>query len=326
MDNTRRRFLLAGVAVPAVVGLTAVAAPGLSQPGSPSGENGHQEHGNRRRMRPVRTTEADWSDVAAALGRPGKLLDDGRVYRVGFPRRDLTVTSYGVTVKPALSLGSYTAFARYPDGQTLLMGDFVVTESELPAVTDAAQAAGLDQTAIHKHLLAQDPPLWWTHIHMLGDAVTAAQAARTTLDHTGTPPAAPPNTTPGDLDSAALDTAIGRAGTWDGGIYRYVVPRAETITAHHRALTPGFGVTTVIGFQPTGGGHSAINGDFAMVADEVQPVIQALRRGGIQTVELHHHMLDDDPRLFYLHFWANDDANTLAGTLRQALDATNTGQ
>lgn len=322
MGTTRRALLAAGLALPATAGLSAVAGGALAA--GPDAADDDGRHGRHRPIWPLSTSEADWAGVASVLGRTGRLMDDGRVYRVGFPRRDLTVTVGGVAIRPALSLGSYAAFARYPGGQTLVMGDLVVTEAELPTVTDTAQGNGLAQTAIHKHLPAHEPQLWWSHIHTLGDAETAARAVRAALDQTGTPGPAPSDTTPGDLDTAALDAIVGRTGAWDGGVYRYTVPRAETITAHRRVLTPGFGVTTVIGFQPSGGGQAAINGDFAMVAEEVQPVIQALRGGSILPVGLHNHALDDHPRLFYMHFWATNDAAALARSLRHALDATHT--
>ena len=280
--------------------------------------------GKHRGWEPVPTTVADWSGVAAALGRQGTLMSDNTVYRVSFPRRDLTVTSYGVTIKPGFALGSYAAFARYRDGQTLLMGDLVVTEAELEAVTDALHAHGLDQTAIHKHLLAHEPDVWWTHIHgVSADPVALASAVRAALDRTATPPPAPPAPPPAlALDTAGIDNALGATGTNDGGIYKFTFVRDETITMDRRVLNPAMGVTTALNFQPTGGGRAAINGDFVMTADEVQDVIEALRAGGIQIVELHNHALDDEPRLFYMHFWANDDAVKLARTLRQAVDAT----
>ncbi|GAB1640849.1 DUF1259 domain-containing protein [Krasilnikovia sp. MM14-A1259] len=317
MQTTRRRLLQMGLALPAGAGALTAGAPAWAA-------GTEDDHGYVRRMWPVPTTEADWAPVAQALGRPGKLLDDGRVYRTSFPRRDLTVISHGVTVRPALSLSSYAAFSRYRDGRVLVMGDLVVTEAELPVVTDLVQGAGLEQTAIHKHLLAHEPQLWWTHVHALGDAVGAARAVRAALDDTGTPAALPPDTTPGDLDAAALDRTLGRSGVWDGGIYRFTIARHEIITDHDRVLAPGMGPTTVLGFQPTGGGGAAVNGDIAMRAGEVQAVIRALRGGGIGVVELHHHMLRDRPHLFYLHFWAHADAVELAGTLRDAVDATHT--
>ncbi|TDX82551.1 uncharacterized protein DUF1259, partial [Amycolatopsis arida] len=271
---------------------------------------------------PVTTQDSDWEGVAEALGRSGT-LSNGTVYRVGFPRRDLSVTSKDVAVTPGLALGSYVVFARYPDGQTMMMGDLVVTEDELPRVTDALHANGIGQTAVHKHLLDHQPPVWWTHYHAEGDdPVALARGVKAALDVTATPPATEP-ATPGpiELDTAAIDEAMGSKGTNDGGIYKFSFARQETVSVHGKALPPAMGVTTAINFQPTGGGRAAINGDFAMTADEVQNVIQALRAGGIEIVEVHNHALDDEPRLFYMHFWAHDDAAKLATTLRDAVDA-----
>lgn len=271
---------------------------------------------------PVATRDTDWAGVAQALGRPGKLA--GTVYRVPLVRSDLTVVSQGVTINPGLSLGGYAAFTRYGDA-SLMMGDLVVTEAELPKVTDALQTHGIAQTALHKHLLQESPPVWWTHVHAMGDPVRIAQGLRAALDATSIAPpsaaaAAPP---PAEFATPTVADALGRPGTIDGDLYKLSAERNQTITEHGRVLPPGLGVTTAVTFQPLGGSKAAINGDIVMTADEVQNVIAALRRGGIQIVEVHNHSLDEQPRLFYLHFWAVDDAVALAKALRPALEATN---
>ncbi|MFF4790334.1 DUF1259 domain-containing protein [Streptomyces sp. NPDC001276] len=270
----------------------------------------------------MQTTKADWKPVSDALGRTGTLMK-GTVYRVPLPRKDLKVTTEGVAVKPGLALGGYATFAKFRDG-TMLMGDLVVTEDELPKVTDALQAAGIEQTALHKHLLQQSPAIWWTHIHAMGDPVTLAKGLKSALAGTAIPPASPPPATqpPIDLDTAAIDKALGRKGTADGGIYKFSIARANTVTDGTHVLPPALGITTGINFQPLGGNKAAINGDFVMTAPEVQKVVQALRKGGIDIVELHNHTLNDQPRLFYMHFWATGDGATLAKALRPALNAT----
>lgn len=276
----------------------------------------------RPAMNPLPTTMADWKPVADTLGRTGTLTN-GTVYRVGLPRTDLKVTSYGVTIKPGLSLGGYASFARYRDA-TMLMGDLVVTEAELPKVTDALQAAGLEQTALHKHLLEQSPPIWWTHVHGMGDPAALARGLKSALATTAIPPARPSGPQPPiGLDTRGIDVALGRHGTADGGIYKFSIARREQIEAADHVLPPALGITTGINFQPLGRNQAAINGDFVMTAPEIQKVIQALRKGGIAVVELHNHTLDDQPRLFYMHFWATGDGLTLAKALRPALDATN---
>src|SRR5713101_1745869 len=187
----------------------------------------------------------------------------------------------------------------------MAMGDLVVTEPELPDVTDALHGNGIDQSAIHKHLLAQQPDIWWTHFHAIGDATAIAEGVRAALDQTTTPPPASPGPPSSiDLDTDGIDAALGTPGTNDNGIYKFSFARSETVAIHGRVAPPAMGVTTALNFQPVGDLRAAINGDFVMTAPEVQNVIIALRAAGIQIVELHNHALDDQPRLFYLHFWS----------------------
>jgi hypothetical protein len=264
--------------------------------------------------------------VADVLGRTGKLGDNNTAYRVALTRNDLQVTTYGVAIKPGLSLGGYAVFVRYDTNETLLMGDLVITESELPNVTDVLQAHGIAQTALHKHLLEQSPQVWWTHIHGMGDATQLAQGLKAALDATSIGPATPPpaQQPPVDIDTTGVEQALGRKGTPDNGLFKYSIPREDTIVEDGHVLPAlTLNLTTVINFQPVGGGKAAINGDFILIDSEVQKVIQALRAGNIQIVELHNHGLTEQPRLFYMHFWAVDDAVTLAKALRPALDATN---
>lgn len=314
---TPRALLLAVVLLAAVAGCASTgsgATPGSAPSSAPTAQQSLQQ--------PVGTTEADWAGVANALGRTGKLAQG--VYRVPLPRSDLAVVSQGVAIKPGLSLGGYASFARYSDA-TMMMDDLVITEAELPKVIDALQAHGIAQTALHKHLLEQSPPVWWTHFDVMGDPVQIAQGLRAALDATAIPPAsAPPAQQPPiDLDTAGIDTALGRKGTADGGVDKFTIARKETIEDQGHVLPAPVGVTTGINFQPVGGGKAAINGDFVLTAPEVQKVIQDLRAGGIDIVEVHNHMFTENPRLFYLHFWAVNDGVTLAKALRTALDATN---
>jgi hypothetical protein len=215
---------------------------------------------------------------------------------------------------------------RYDNNETLLMGDLVVTEAELPKVTDALQSHGIAQTALHKHLLEQSPPVWWTHVHGMGDATQLAQGLKAALDTTSIGPAAPPpvQQPPVDIDTAGVEHALGRKGTPDSGLFKYGIVRKDTIVEDGHVLpAASLNLTTVINFQPVGGGRAAINGDFILTDTEVQKVVQALRAGDIRIVELHNHGLTEQPRLFYMHYWAVDDAVTLAKALRPALDATN---
>jgi hypothetical protein len=259
----------------------------------------------------------DWTPVAEALGRAGS-VQPGVVYKVSFPRSDLDVVAAGVHVKPALALGSWAAF--FESG--MAMGDLVLLESEVNDVIDALQAGGIEQSALHNHLIGEQPHVMYVHFIGHGDVVKLARTLRGALEKTKTPmaPPAPPPSTSVDLPTADLDRILGASGKAAGGVWQFAIPRLKAVTAHGMEIPPAAGVATAINFQPTGDGRAAISGDFVMIASEVNPVIRALRHGNINITALHSHMLDESPRLFFMHFWANDDAVALAKTLRAALE------
>ena len=270
------------------------------------------------------TPNADWTAVDEALGRKGA-TQPGGVMKYSFPRSDLQVTANGVTVKPALALGSWVAFKRIGGGHTMAMGDLVLVEDEVGPVMRVLQQGGVEQTALHNHVLHESPRVMYMHIAGHGDAVKIAQAIRSALGESRTPlgtPAVPAAPAGIELDTTAVARALGIAGKVNGGVYQVSVPRRETIREGRNEIPPSMGVATAINFQPTGGGKAAITGDFVMRASEVNDVIRALQRGGIEVSALHSHMLTEEPRLFFMHFWANDDAVKLAGSLNDALSRT----
>jgi hypothetical protein len=187
------------------------------------------------------------------------------------------------------------------------------------------QEGGLEVTGVHNHLLHESPRIMYMHIGGRGNAVKLAQAVRDALVATGTPAESPAAAASSkiDLDTDAIDKALGRKGKDNGGIYQFAVARAETIREHNMEVPPSMGISTGINFQPTGSGRAAITGDFVLLGSEVNPVIKVLRENGILVTALHSHMLDEEPRLFFMHFWANDDAAKLAHGLGAALDKTN---
>ena len=264
----------------------------------------------------------DWKDVEQAIGRAGSMLP-GDVYKVSFPRSDLAVTLEGVVIKPALALGSWVAFKEIGRGQTMTMGDLVLLESEVNPVIDELQRGRIEQSALHNHLLGESPLVMYLHFAGHGDASKLARTLHDALALTRTPmgPPAVSSAPPLDLPTADLDHIIGRPGKMAGGTYQFAIPRAETIVEHGMVVPPSMGMATALNFQPTGNGHAAITGDLVMTASEVNPAIRSLRAGGIIITALHSHMLEETPRLFFMHFWANDDARKLATTLRLTLDA-----
>jgi hypothetical protein len=194
-----------------------------------------------------------------------------------------------------------------------------------------ALEGGLQVTALHNHLLRNQPFTMYMHVMGTGDPVKLATALHTALASSKTPlaapatgssqpagaaPAAPPAI---DLDTAALDRTMGGKGKNNGGIYQFSFPRAEQVKDSGIAVPPAMGSAQAINFEPTGGGKAAITGDFVLTAKEVPAVMNALRDNGIEVTALHNHMLDDQPRLFFMHFWAHDDAEKLAQGLKAAL-------
>jgi hypothetical protein len=268
--------------------------------------------------------DPNWDAVGQALGKPGTELPGG-VYRVALPRSDLKVTLDGVAIKPALALGSWLAFQAMGK-DAMVMGDLVLTQGEVNPVMKRLAQGGIDITALHNHLLRAEPATMYLHVDGHGDPVKLAEALHAALALSKTPlgptnaPAAPQSV---DLDTAALDKHLGYAGKANGGVYQFTIPRAETLMDDGMAIPLSMGTGIAINFQPTGNGKAAITGDFVLIGSEVNPVLRALRENGIEVTAVHNHMLDDQPRLFFMHFWANDDALKLAAGLRAALDKMN---
>ena len=268
----------------------------------------------------------DWqARIGEALGKPGAATPSG-IYRVGLPRTDLKVTLDGVELKAGFALGSWLAFEKMGD-QGMVMGDLVLTMDEVAPVMTKLAAGGIEVTALHNHLLRNQPFTMYMHVQGNGDPVKLAAVLHAALAESKTPltaaPAAPTPPPAIDLDTAALDQTLGAKGSNNGGVYQFSIPRAEPITDGNMNVPPPMGSANAINFQPTGGGKAAITGDFVLIAKEVNPVLRALREHGIEVTALHNHMLDDQPHLYFMHFWANDDAKKLAEGLKAALAQIN---
>jgi hypothetical protein len=300
------------------------------------------------------TTSIDWTPVGNAIGIQGTVQADG-VYKVGLPRRDLNVHLHGVRLAPSFALGGYLVFTSTGGSNALMMGDLVLTENEIEPVMSKLEQGGIEITAIHNHLIGTQPLVMYMHVMGQGDAVQLATAAHDALALSHTPLTAAP-TSPNDqtvaLDAAALDAIIGATGKVDHGVYKYTFAPKYTVTEGGMTLPSSMGITTGFAFQPIeqdqendqgsgssdqgsdGSGHAralergaatapraAITGDFALLADQVNPVIRSLRSNGIDVTALHSHMLDTTPTQFFMHFYATGDPLTLAHGLRAALDA-----
>jgi hypothetical protein len=278
---------------------------------------------------PARAADVDWKAVEQALGATGQ-MQAGEVFRISMPRTDLNVMVKGVPVKAPFALGSYAAF-KQTGSHVMVMGDLVLLDAEIPAVMSALFAGGLEVTAIHNHLNEISPHVMYIHYSGHGEAVQLARALRRALSVSTTPlggaPAAAPPSDGLTLDTKAIEHALGRPGREIGaGVFQVTVPRAEALTEMGQPLLPGMGVVTVLNFQPTSDGKAAITGDLVLIDNEVNAVARMLREHGIDVTAIHNHALRDTPRLFYMHFFANDEPIKLAGALRAVLDQTNSRQ
>jgi len=274
-----------------------------------------------------RSQEVDWTAVEQALGRSGQMMP-GDVFRIGMPRTDLKVTVEDVPVQAGFALVSYAAFKQYDDG-TMVMGDLVLLDQEVNGVLSGLFDHGFRVTALHNHLNNMSPHVLYMHYEGHGDdPVELAAGLHQALSASATPlsPASPPPSPAApsgpQLDTATLDSVLGYTGRLNGNIEQFSIGRTETIVEMGHELVPAQGVTTAINFQPTGPSTAAITGDFVMLESEVNAVASTLRANGIQVTAVHQHHLAEEPRLLYMHFWANEDAASLARGLRAALDQT----
>jgi hypothetical protein len=272
----------------------------------------------------AKAAEIDWKKVDNALGKTAAV--SGEVHRYGLPRSDLHVTLDGVAIKPALALGGWVAFAPMHD-EAMVMGDLVLLDNEITPVMTKLLDGGLDVTAIHNHILRASPATFYMHVGGHGDPAKMASVIRAALSSASSTPFDAPATSAGpapavDLDTAKLDQIMGVKGAANGGVYQFGVPRREPIMESGMQVNGALGGANAVNFQPTGNGKAAITGDFLVTGNEVNPLIRALRAGDIEVTAIHSHMLDEQPRLFFIHFWANDDALKLARNVRTALETT----
>jgi hypothetical protein len=267
--------------------------------------------------------QAQTAPLQQVLGRAPAVTGD--VQRFSFPRSDLNVTVDGVKVQTALALGGWLAFRPMGGANHWeVMGDLVLTQDEVKPVLQKLVAGGLTITALHNHLLRAQPFVMYAHVHGMGDPAAMARTLRDALALTKTPmapPGPPPTTTP--LDRAALERIMGRKATiGGGGVLQFSIPRAKPVTEDGKPIPGPMGVTTGINFQAAGAGQVATTGDFILTGDEVEPVVAALTKGGVEVTALHSHMVGEQPRTFFMHFWAVGAPDQVAGTLKKAVDLT----
>jgi len=263
----------------------------------------------------------DWQGVETALGRKGTVQED--MLKVTFPRSDLKVTVGEVPVEPGLALTSWIGF-KGTEKNAVMMGDLVLLEKEVSPVMAQLVVKGIEVTALHNHLLNESPTVKYLHFSGNGDPRKLAEAMRSALSLTGTPiEMQPPATTQTTaVDWTKLETIFGKTGQKKGILLQLSFPRKESITEHGMDVPSFLGMATGINIQAVGN-KAATTGDFVLLGDEVNPVVQALTSHNIAVTAIHSHMLYESPRLFFLHFWGYDEPEKLARGLKAALDKTN---
>jgi hypothetical protein len=255
--------------------------------------------------------------IVKAIGKEGDLT--GEMYKVSFPRSDLTVKAGNLVIKPALALVNWAAFIK-SDNTAITYGDLVLLDDEINPVISKLEDSGIELSALHNHLLHENPRVMYIHFVGRGDEVEMAKGIREALAVTKTPLypiTSGPETKP-DLANE-IEGIIGYPGSMGGGVFHINVPRNDIHVAAMGAAIPGYmGMNTPLNFQLEGN-NAAINGDFILRPAEVNSVIKVLRANGIEIASVHNHMLDEEPRLIFMHFWAYGDAVNLAKGLKAAL-------
>jgi hypothetical protein len=262
----------------------------------------------------------DTAKIDQALGRTGQ--ESGDVYRVSFPRTDLHVRVNELNIQPGLALGSWAAFSG-SDAHAQVMGDLVLLQNEVNAVIRKLRSASIDVTAVHNHLINETPHVLYVHYMGHGKAADLAASLRAALAQSKTPreaPAPPPPAAEEPGFVKTIDDVLGVKGKWSGTVLSFGIMRSGPITDEGATLTGPQGLAESINFQDAGSGRVATTGDFVLTAEEVNPVISALAAHEIEITALHSHLLTEQPRLFFMHFWGLGAPASVAGGIKAALE------
>jgi len=273
--------------------------------------------------------QVDTATIEGIFGVKGK-ASNGE-YKITIPQNDLNVQVDGFKIIPAMGLSTWVAFTPAKEG-VMLMGDIVVTETDLGPVQQEIIRQGLTSTAIHNHFVRNHPNIMYMHLGGAGTAQLMAQKAKAVLDKVkevrGTDPSkgtASNESVQNTLDTKRLNEILGYKAEMNKGVYKYTISRPDvSLTEHGVPISSFMGFNTWAAFQGTPD-KAAVAGDFTMLENEVEPVLKALIENGIEVVALHNHMVHEQPRIFFLHSWGVGNAEALAKALRAALDQTGKG-
>lgn len=264
---------------------------------------------------------ASWDSVSAILQT--KDVFAGGYHRFNLPRRDITLRLGGVTVAPELAQGAWAGFSDAPD-MTMLMGDLVLKSTELGPVLAELAAQGLDVTAIHNHLVGEEPRLIYVHFGGHGNAVDLARRLDRALALTSTPrPVATAPAVPLAIDSTLVFKGLGRSGRTHGNVAQVsfmLVP--GKVTMDGMEVTPALGYASPVNIQAIDASRAVATGDFAVTGPQVEPMLRAFASHGITATALHTHMIGESPTLYFIHFWADASLAKVVEGLRAVVDAS----
>jgi hypothetical protein len=237
----------------------------------------------------------------------------------------MSVTVANVKTPTPFGFGGWVAMTKGTGGMDVMMGDLVLTQDEVNPVMSALLDNGLDVTALHNHFFWDEPRMLYMHVHGHGKPTDLARKLKPALDLIGKNTASPASAAPATSSSTTLDTAklaqiVGTPGEQSGAVYKITIGRDDLkLTEMGAPINARMGLNTWAAFVGTND-NAAIAGDVAMVANEVTPVLKALRKNGFSIVAIHHHMTDTRPPIFFLHYWGTGPADTLATGFKAALN------
>ena len=267
---------------------------------------------------------AEYQQVLTTLGKPGDYK--ANVLKVNIPRNDISVTVANVKTPTPFGFGGWVAMTKATGGMDVMMGDLVLTQDEVNPVMSALLDNGLEVTALHNHFFWDEPRMFYMHVHGHGKPMDLARKVKPALDLIGkgtsrpaTAPAAPAGSSATTIDTAKIAQIVGQPGEQNGAVYKITIGRDDLkLTEMGAPINARMGLNTWAAFVGTNE-NAAVAGDVAMLAGEVTPVLKALRKNGIDVVAIHHHMIDTQPAIYFLHYWGTGPAEKLATSFKAAV-------
>jgi len=294
-----------------------------TKPGGEETPSGSSAAGQASANGPHERAPMEGFDAAAVEQVFGKSLSEKQeFYKIAFPRTDLSPAIDGIPLEPGFSHTSWMAFLPLKGGQSMMMGDMVLRDEEISAVLPLLAANDIQVTAIHNHLANETPRLKYMHIAAIGPPERIATGMKKVYQATGLPLGFSQKPAPDRIETpdwGRVEDILGKQGKHTGSLLKFAFPRAHPVRMKGVSLPASFGVATAVNFQHTGNNQAVITGDFVMRAEEVTAIQRALTAHGITATALHNHMLHEEPRLFYMHFWGKGEPDKLAKGLKAAL-------